>query len=132
MSNDSALSQLVVGEAIRIHRALGPGLFESAYEEILARRLIAQGITVERQKLVPFTYEGERIEFGFRVDLLLDRELVVELKCVERPSPIHQRQLLTYLRLMNLPFGLLINFGLDTLVAGLDRVVNFSCSREQG
>jgi iron complex transport system substrate-binding protein len=63
---------------------------------------------------------------------LLDGELVVELKCVERPSPIHQRQLLTYLRLVNLPFGLVINFGLDTLTAGLDRVVNFQCSRQPG
>jgi GxxExxY protein len=132
MPYDTTLSRLVIGEAIRIHRALGPGLFESAYEEILARRLSSLGVTVARKKLVPFTYEGERIEFGFRIDLLLNGELVVELKCVERPSPIHQRQLLTYLRLMNLPFGLLINFGLDTLTAGLDRVINFSCSHRQG
>lgn len=130
MPPDSHLARLVIGEAITIHRSLGPGLFESAYEEILYRRLRKHGVGVERQLLVPFVYDGEAINFGFRIDLLIDRELVVELKCVERPSPIHQRQLLTYLRLMDLPFGLLINFGLDTLVAGLDRVVNYSSSRQ--
>ncbi|MCO4101415.1 GxxExxY protein [Gemmatimonas sp.] len=130
MPPDSDLARLAIGEAINIHRALGPGLFESAYEEILYRRLRKHGVAVERQLLVPFVYDGDAINFGFRVDLLLDRALVIELKCVERPSPIHQRQLLTYLRLMDLPFGLLINFGLDTLLAGLDRVVNYSCSRQ--
>jgi GxxExxY protein len=131
MLRDTELTRLVIGEAIRIHRSLGPGLFESAYEEILFRRLSGRGVHVERQVVFPFEYEGERINLGFRIDLLVEKELVVEVKSVERPSPVHQRQLLTYLRLMNLPLGLLLNFGMDTLTAGLDRVTNFEC-RPQG
>lgn len=128
MHGETELTRIVIGEAIALHRVLGPGLFESAYEEILFRRLVRRGLKVERQVVVPFTYEGESVHFGFRLDLLVNSELVIEIKSVERPSPIHQRQLLTYLRLMNLPLGLLINFGLDTLTAGLDRVVNFTCN----
>lgn len=120
----------MIGEAIRLHKTLGPGLFESAYEEILFRRLVQRDLRVERQVLVPFEYEGQNIPFGFRLDLLVERKLIIEIKSVERPAPVHQRQLLTYLRLMNLPLGLLINFGLDTLAAGIDRVVNFSCSSD--
>ncbi|WP_353265186.1 GxxExxY protein [Gemmatimonas sp.] len=127
MHGDTELTRIVIGEAIRLHKALGPGLFESAYEEVLFRRLVQHDLRVERQVLVPFEYDGQTIRFGFRLDLLVERKLIIELKSVERPAPVHQRQLLTYLRLMNLPLGLLINFGLDTLAAGIDRVVNFSC-----
>ena len=127
MHGDTELTRIVIGEAIRLHKALGPGLFESAYEEVLFRRLVRHDLRVERQVLVPFEYDGQTIRFGFRLDLLVERKLIIELKSVERPAPVHQRQLLTYLRLMNLPLGLLINFGLDTLAAGIDRVVNFSC-----
>lgn len=127
MRRDTELTRLVISEAIQIHRSLGPGLFESAYEEILFRRLGRRGVHVERQLVIPFDYEGERLSLGFRIDLLVEKELVIEIKSVERPSPIHQRQLLTYLRLMNLPLGLLINFGMDTLTARLDRVTNFDC-----
>jgi len=128
MHGDTELTRIVIGEAIRLHKALGPGLFESAYEEVLFRRLVQRDLRVERQVLVPFEYEGQIIRFGFRLDLLVERKLIIEIKSVERPAPVHQRQLLTYLRLINLPLGLLINFGLDTLAAGIDRVVNFSCS----
>lgn len=131
MSLDTPLTRIVIGEAIQLHRTLGPGLFESAYEEILFRRLTKQGLRIERQMLVPFTYEGEKIEFGFRIDLLVEQQLVVELKSTERPSPVHQRQLLTYLKLMNLPLGLVINFGLATLSAGIDRVANFGAAPER-
>ncbi len=130
MHGDTELTRIVIGEAIRLHKALGPGLFESAYEEVLFRRLVQRDLRVERQVLVPFEYEGQIIRFGFRLDLLVERKLIIEIKSVERPAPVHQRQLLTYLRLMNLPLGLLINFGLDTLAAGIDRVVNFSCSSD--
>ncbi len=131
MSHDTPLTRIVIGEAIQLHRTLGPGLFESAYEEILYRRLLKRGLHVDRQLLVPFTYDGERIDFGFRIDLLVERELVVELKSTERPSPVYQRQLLTYLKLMHLPLGLVINFGMVTLSAGIDRVANFGAVPER-
>lgn len=131
MSHDTHLTRIVIGEAIQLHRTLGPGLFESAYEEILYRRLLKRGLHVDRQLLVPFTYDGERIDFGFRIDLLVERELVVELKSTERPSPVYQRQLLTYLKLMHLPLGLVINFGMVTLSAGIDRVANFGAVPER-
>lgn len=103
---------------------LGPGLFESAYEELLAAELCRRGLRVQRQMVVPFEYKGTKIEFGFRLDLLVENRVPVELKCTERPAPIHQRQLLTYLRLLKLPVGLLINFGGDRLIDGVQRIVN--------
>jgi GxxExxY protein len=114
----------IIDASIRIHADLGPGLFESAYEELLAAELTRRGLRVQRQLLVPFEYRGTKIEFGFRVDLLVEGRVPVELKCTERPAPIHQRQLLTYLRLLKLPVGLLINFGGDRLIDGVQRIMN--------
>jgi iron complex transport system substrate-binding protein len=114
----------IIDEAIKIHKQLGPGLLESVYEVVLARLLERRGFRVERQKPIRFEFEGLIFEEGFRVDLLVEGMVVVELKSIESLAPVHAKQLLTYLRLMNLPVGLLINFGEPTLKAGLHRVVN--------
>lgn len=114
----------VVDIAIRIHRDLGPGLLESVYEMILADRLSAIGYVVERQRSVDVEFEGRRFEAAFRVDLLVDQRLIVEVKSVDRLAPVHAKQLLTYLRLMKQPVGLLVNFGGETLKEGVRRLVN--------
>lgn len=114
----------VVDSAMKIHKELGPGLLESVYEVVLARELERQRFQVERQKPIRFEYDGMVFEDGFRVDLLVDGRVIVELKSVEKLVPVHSKQLLTYLRLMNLPVGLLINFGSATLKEGLHRIVN--------
>ncbi|MBY0488907.1 MAG: GxxExxY protein [Gemmatimonadaceae bacterium] len=114
----------VVDAAIEIHRTLGPGLLESAYEEILVVELQARGLTVERQLMVPFEWKGHPIHYGFRIDLLVEGRVVVELKSTEKHSPIHVRQLLTYLRIMKLRYGLLVNFGAARMIDGIQRVSN--------
>ena len=103
---------------------LGPGLLESVYRSLLARNLERLGVRVEQQKIIDFNYDGVRFERGLRVDLLVEGLLVVELKSIEKLAPVHTKQLLTYLRLLDLPLGLLINFGGATLKEGLRRVVN--------
>ncbi|MDZ4344517.1 MAG: GxxExxY protein [Candidatus Binatia bacterium] len=113
-----------VDSAMKIHKELGPGLLESVYEVVLARELERRRFQVERQKPIRFEYDGMVFEDGFRVDLLVDGRVIVELKSVEKLVPVHSKQLLTYLRLMNLPVGLLINFGSATLKEGLHRIVN--------
>lgn len=107
---------------MRIHIDLGPGLLESVYEVVLARTLEKRGFQVERQKVVRFEYEGIVFEEGFRSDLLSDSRVVVEIKSVENLAPVHFKQTLTYLRLLNLQVGLLINFGAPTLKKDLRRV----------
>ncbi len=114
----------VVDASLKIHVGLGPGLLESVYEVVLARALELRGFRVERQKVIRFEYEGMVFEEGFRTDLLVDGCVVVELKSVEKLAPVHRKQVLTYLRLMNLQVGLLINFGAATLKEGLHRIVN--------
>jgi GxxExxY protein len=114
----------VIDASIQIHRDLGPGLLESVYEVVLARSLERRGFEVERQKPIRFEYDGMVFEEGFRTDLLIDGRVVVELKSVETLARVHGKQLLTYIRLMNLPVGLLINFGGETLKEGLHRIVN--------
>ncbi|MBX3730801.1 MAG: GxxExxY protein [Candidatus Sumerlaeia bacterium] len=118
------LASIVVDVAYKIHKELGPGLLESVYEAVLARALERCGLQVERQKVVPFEFDGMRFEEGLRVDLLVNGKLVLELKSVEKSAPVHFKQLLTYLRLMRLPLGLLINFGAGTFKEGIRRVVN--------
>lgn len=122
--NAERLSAIVVDAAYRIHRDLGPGLLESVYERVLARVLENPALRVERQKAVVFEYDGERFDDGLRVDILVNGRLIIELKSVETLSLVHPKQLLTYLRLLNLPLGLLINFGAATFKEGCKRVVN--------
>lgn len=114
----------IIDTSMKIHTKLGPGLLESVYEIVLAKSLMQQGVAVERQKPVTFSFEGMVFEEGFRVDLLVESQVIVELKSIEKLAPVHSKQLLTYLRLMNLPVGLLINFGAATLKEGLQRIVN--------
>ncbi|HKD22826.1 MAG TPA: GxxExxY protein [Rhizomicrobium sp.] len=125
--HEQALDQVtghIVDAALRLHKALGPGLLESVYELILARDLERRGLRAARQQLVSFEYDGLEFRDCLRVDLLVESRVVVEIKSVEKLLPVHQMQLLTYLRLMNLPIGLLINFGAPTLKQGLQRIVN--------
>ncbi|MCU0709707.1 MAG: GxxExxY protein [Pirellula sp.] len=114
----------IVDAAYKIHVGLGPGVLESVYEAVLARSLERLGLKVERQKAVTFNYDGMDFDEGFRVDLLVESTVVVELKSVENLAPVHSKQVLTYLRLMDLRVGLLINFGAPTLKEGLKRIVN--------
>jgi GxxExxY protein len=114
----------IVDCAVRIHQKLGPGLLESVYEVVLARVLARRGFQVERQKAVCFEYDGIAFENAFRVDLLVDERVIIEIKSVESLASDHSKQLFTYLRLMNLRVGLLINFGGATLKEGLHRIVN--------
>jgi GxxExxY protein len=108
----------IIDAALEIHRSLGPGLLESVYEAVLSRDLERRGLHVERQKPISFEYEGMFFNEGFRIDLLVETRVVVELKSVEKPAPVHSKQLLTYLRLLKLQVGLLLNFGAPTLRFG--------------
>ena len=114
----------IVDAAYKLHTGLGPGLLESVYETVLARDLQRRGLRVERQKSVAFDYDDLHFDDGLRVDLLVESRVVVEIKSVERLLPVHPKQVLTYLRLLNLSVGLLINFGAPTLKEGLKRIVN--------
>lgn len=114
----------VVDVALRLHRELGPGLLESVYEAILASKLAAMGYAVSRQRAIDIEFDDLRFEAAFRIDLLVEERLLVEIKSVERLTAAHAKQLLTYLRLTKQPVGLLINFGGATLKEGLRRVVN--------
>ena len=115
----------VVEEAIRIHRRPGPGLFESVYERLLERRLQRRGLRVDSQVGIDFTYDGIDFKDGFRLDLLVEQCVILEVKSIERGlAPVHTKQLLTYLRLTNLQIGLLLNFGGATMKEGVKRVVN--------
>lgn len=118
------LTRRVIGCAIEVHRALGPGLLESTYERCLAHELTLAGIAHERERVVPVEYKGLRLDCGYRVDLLVEECLVLELKSVHELQPIHEAQLLTYIKLLNAPVGLLINFNVARLIDGVRRMVS--------
>ncbi len=124
MNGKDPLSQKVIGAAIEVHRALGPGLLESAYEVCLCLELTNVGVTFKRQVEMPVSYKGKRIDCGYRADLIIEGTLLVELKSVDRLLPIHQAQLLTYLKLSGIRTGLLINFNSKVLKDGIKRWVN--------
>ena len=117
------ISGQVVEASIEVHSQLGPGLLESAYELCLARELKERGLTVDRQVGVPIRYKGVELEAGYRIDLLVEKELIVEIKATEALLPIHEAQLMTYLKLMNLRLGLLLNFNKRLMKNGIQRVV---------
>jgi len=114
----------ILEAAIRVHRALGPGLLESVYETILARELTNLGLMVERQIAVPIIYEGVVFNEDFRADLIVEKKVLLELKSVERTTPAHKKQVQTYLRLTGIKLGYLLNFGEDVLKSGITRCVN--------
>jgi len=118
------LSHELIGSAIEVHRELGPGLLESAYEGAYSHELNLRGIIHVRQKLMPIVYKGMTIDAGYRIDILAEDRVVIELKALEKIQPIHGAQLLTYLRLGNYRLGLLINFHVLKLVDGIERVSN--------
>ena len=118
------LTGQIIGAAIEVHRALGPGLLESAYEECLCRELSLQGLSYERQKELPVTYKGVRLDCGYRLDIVVSKRVIVELKACARLESVHQAQLLTYLKLTGIKYGLLINFNVPVLKDGIKRMVN--------
>ncbi len=124
MGEIDKISGDVLDVALRLHRELGPGLLESVYETLLARRLEMMGYGVGCQVPIEIEFDGMRFQNAFRIDLLVDNRLVVEIKSIDRLAPVHAKQLLTYLRLTKQPVGLLINFGGETLKEGVRRLVN--------
>lgn len=123
-SEFDSLTHQVIGAAIEVHRVLGPGLLESAYEECLCRELSLQGVSFRRQVPLPIDYKGVRLDCGYRIDLLVDDRLIVEIKAVESLTGVHEAQLLTYLKLSGVKVGLLINFNVPRLIDGVKRMVN--------
>jgi GxxExxY protein len=120
----NSMSERVIGACIDIHKTLGPGLLESAYEECVCYELSMAGLTFERQKPLPVVYKGVTLDCGYRLDLVAENSLIVEVKAVERLLPVHEAQLLTYLKLTGLTLGLLVNFHSAVLLNGLKRMVN--------
>ena len=118
------LSHRIIGAALRVHDEIGPGMLESAYEACLAFELLQDGLDIERQKPLPLTYRGHRLDCGYRLDLVVEKAVIVEVKSIERVERVHKAQLLSYLRQSKLKLGLLINFNVKWLQDGIRRVVN--------
>ena len=119
------MARIGVDAAFAVHYELGPGLLESAYEGCFARELELRGITYQRQLAVPLDYKGKLIEVGFRADIVIGGKLLIELKAVEQVIPVHKAQVITYLKILKLPLGLLINFNEVLIKDGIQRVLNF-------
>lgn len=125
MFQENELAKIVVDAALRVHMTLGPGLFESVYEEVLCYELTEKrNLHLQRQPAIPVTYEGITMELGFRADLIVENKVLIELKSVEAIIKVHQKQMLTYLRLTRLKLGLLLNFNEALLKDGIQRIVN--------
>jgi len=118
------ITRQIIGAAVEVHRALGPGLLESAYEACLAFELAERGLRIERQKALPVVYREVKLDCGYRLDLLVEDRVIVEIKAVDRLAAIHEAQLLSYLKLSDRRLGLLINFNVRLLTDGVRRVVN--------
>jgi len=118
------LSSKIIGAAIEVHKALGPGLLETAYEECLCYELGIRGLSFERQKSLPVTYKEQKLDCGYRLDIVVENVIIIELKSCEKIDPIHKAQLLTYLKLSGLNLGLLFNFNVSIMRDGIIRIVN--------
>ena len=118
------ITEAIIGSAINVHRELGPGLLESAYEACLAFDLSDTGLFIEQQKPLPVIYKDVKLDCGYRLDLLVEKEVIVELKSVEKILPIHKAQLMSYLKLSGCKVGLLLNFNVEVLKDGITRIVN--------
>ncbi len=125
------LAKHVVNAAFAVHNTFGPGLLERVYHETLALELTLNGLTVEREKHIPISYRGQAVDASYRADLLVNGQLLVELKAIESTQPIHRVQTVTYLKLLNLPLGLLINFNVPLIKDGIHRVLNLGFQSEQ-
>ena len=121
---ENELSKKVLGCAIEVHKLLGPGLLESAYQECLYYELVESGLKVKKEKPMPIVYKEVKLDHGYRIDLLVEDKLVIEIKTVEAFTDVHTAQILTYLRLGNYKLGLLLNFHVTTLKHGIKRVIN--------
>lgn len=121
---DNKLTEKIIGAAISVHKTLGPGLLESAYQECLLYELKTLGLKVEKEKSLPIVYKEVKLDHGYRIDLLVENKIVLELKTVEFLTDVHTAQILTYLKLGNYPLGLLINFHTNLLKNGLKRFIN--------
>ena len=127
------LTKKIIGAAIEVHRALGPGLMESVYEECLCHELHLRGLKFQRQLSIPVTYKGVKLDCGYQLDLLVEDTVILELKCAERIMPVHEAQLLTYMKLLNKPVGFVINFNVPVLKQGIvRRVLDSASSRLRG
>lgn len=118
------ITEEIIGAAIQVHRELGPGLLESAYEACLAFEMLDRGLLVEQQKPLPLRYRGLELDCAYRLDLFVERTVIVEVKAVEKVLPLHEAQLLSYLRIAQCPIGLLLNFNVPVLKQGLYRLAN--------
>ncbi|MFY7743278.1 MAG: GxxExxY protein [Flavobacterium sp.] len=121
---ENELSKIVVNCAYKVHKSLGPGLLESAYEECLFYELNKTGLKIEKQKALPLVYEEVKLEIGYQIDLIIENKLIVEIKSVETLNDVHFAQLLTYLKLTNSKLGLLINFNVALIKNGIKRIAN--------
>ena len=126
MENINNITGLIIGKAIEVHKLLGPGLLESTYKECLYYELVNEGIRVEKEIPQPLTYKKIKLDHGYRIDLLVEGRVVIELKTVETFTEVHTAQILTYMKLGQYPIGLLINFNVSTLKNGLRRFINSS------
>ena len=117
----NSITEIIIGSAIEVHRYLGPGLLESAYEECLSFELQKEGLKIERQKAVPVIYKDIKLECGYRIDILGENSVVIELKSIDTFNPVHEAQILTYMKFSGKPIGLLINFNVTLLKNGLKR-----------
>jgi GxxExxY protein len=124
MTKLNQLSSKIIGAAIEVHKTLGPGLLESAYEECLCHELSIQGLLFEKQKPLSVDYKGKRLDCGYRMDIVVEKEVIIELKSCEKVEPIHKAQLLTYLKLSGLNLGLILNFNVPLMRDGIVRIVN--------
>ncbi len=120
----NTLTGSIIGAAIEVHKALGPGLLESAYEECICREFEERGLRFQRQKPLPIVYKGVRLDCGYRLDIVVEDAVLLELKACERLEPIHHAQVLTYLKLSGLKLGLLMNFNVSVMKEGIVRIVN--------
>jgi len=118
------LTSEIISSAIEVHRTLGPGLLESIYEECMAFELQERNLTIARQKEIPIQYKGNQLEQNYRIDLLVNNQVLIELKSVSKLEPIHNAQLLTYLKLANIRYGLLLNFNVPVMKQGIRRLLN--------
>lgn len=121
---ENQIAYIVFNSALKVHKELGPGLFESAYEHCLFYELINEGLKVEKQKVLPITYNDIKLDAGYRIDLLVENKFIIEIKAVEKLNDVHMAQILTYLKLSNCKLGMLINFNVSLLKNGVKRVIN--------
>ena len=121
---ENELSNIIIGCAIEVHKQLGPGLLESAYQECLCYELEKKGLTVKKEKAMPIVYKDVKLDHGYRIDLLVNEKVVIEIKTVEILNDVHTAQVLTYLRLGNYKLGLLLNFHVTVLKNGIKRLIN--------